>query len=189
MKGQPPKPYDVVQALGRQLTPYVIGIDPGPSCSGLVIYSQVEGRVAYAESEATLDRVRMFLYSFSVEEINAVVACERTSAGPSSTDVMLTTEIVGRITEMCHHLKFELTLLYRRQVLSALGISARAKRDAMVKAHLMEIHGGEKAVAVGTVKAQGPLYGVSGHAWQAMGVAQAVIELKLLDQKQRATHY
>jgi len=39
---------------------------------------------------------------------------------------------------------------------------------------MIEMHGGERATAIGTKRAPGALYGVSSHAWQALGLAVAV---------------
>ena len=37
----------------------------------------------------------------------------------------------------------------------------------------IEMHGGDKSTAIGKKYNPGPLYGVSSHAWQALGLACA----------------
>jgi hypothetical protein len=59
----------------------------------------------------------------------------------------------------------------RREVCTALAISG-ANKDAQIREAMIELHGGTKAAAVGTKKAPGPLYGVTGHAWQALGLVR-----------------
>ncbi len=61
--------------------------------------------------------------------------------------------------------------LYRREVLRGLDVTGKGNRDSLVRQRLIEIHGGDRASAVGTKKQPGPLYGVSSHAWQALAVA------------------
>ena len=60
-------------------------------------------------------------------------------------------------------------LVYRREVCSVLDVSKGGK-DAQVRQRMIEMHPG----GCGTKKAPGPLYGVSSHAWQALGLAVAV---------------
>ena len=98
------------------------------------------------------------------------VVVECTQAGPPSTAVVKTTEVVGRIMERCDLRKIDCEPYYRREVLQALDCAKKGNKDGYVRAACIELHGGEKSVAVGTKKAPGPLYGVSSHGWQALGV-------------------
>ena len=119
----------------------ILGIDPGPRTSGLVLYSTDmtgPGVVVQAVKDASFDTVRQFIDGLAGMD-DACVVTERTQAGPPSTQVVLTTEVVGRIMELA----------------------------------CIELHGGDKTSAVGTKKNPGPLYGVSSHAWQALGVVCA----------------
>ena len=50
------------------------------------------------------------------------------------------------------------------------GRGKKGNKDAMVRAALIELHGGTRQVAIGTKQNPGPLHGVSSHAWQALGV-------------------
>lgn len=146
----------------------IVAIDPGPRTSGLVVYD--EGNILRAEKAATLDEVRKCIQD---RLIGLTVVCERTQAGPPSTQVVLTTEVVGRIQEMCHRYGIDLHLYYRRQVLQALNCARTGNKDSLVRMACIEMHGGDKATAIGNKASPGPLYGVSSHAWQALGLVCA----------------
>ena len=93
--------------------------------------------------------------------------------GQSGNDLLRTAEVSGRLYQ-CASVRSGATAHFmpRREVCSALGISGKGK-DAQVREVMIEQHGGSKALAIGTKKAPGPLYGVSGHAWQALGLVRA----------------
>ena len=150
----------------------LIGIDPGPTTSGLVVY-QLEadgsGRVIRSQKDATLGDLRGVLDLVQ----GAEVVFERTQAGPPSTSVVKTTEVVGRLMEACEARGLPWTAYYRRQVLQALGCARQGNKDALVRAACIELHGGHKQAAIGKKASPGPLYGVSSHAWQALGVVCA----------------
>ncbi|RXN88219.1 hypothetical protein C7R54_15615 [Achromobacter aloeverae] len=67
----------------------------------------------------------------------------------------------------------EARLLYRKDVKMHLCGTTKAK-DANVRQALLDLFprtGGGKTPQIGTKKQPGPLYGVSTHAWPALGVA------------------
>lgn len=158
----------------------VVGIDPGPTTSGLVVYmlpsTGGHGRVLRSYKEATLEQVRMEIDNLFIPWSSMrdgpvpEVVVERTQAGPPSTQVVKTTEVVGRIMEMCHHRDMTWNAYYRREVLQALGCARKGNKDSLVRLACIELHGGDKPQACGTKKNPGPLYGVTSHAWQALGV-------------------
>lgn len=149
----------------------ILAIDPGPTTCGLVIYDPHAQRVSSAHAELSWPDVRRRLADHLLT--SALVVCERIQAGPPSSDVVLTTEVVGRVIEWCDSTRTSIKLLYRREVLATLGISAKGPKDALVRAALIELHGGSKERAVGNRFARGPLYGVSSHAWAALALAVA----------------
>jgi hypothetical protein len=158
----------------------ILGIDPGPTTSGMVVYTMAgagPGRVARAYKEATLEQVRMELGALAVAksthktDVEVVVEC--TQAGPPSTHVVKTTEVVGRIMEACDGRLLPWHGYYRREVLQALGCARKGNKDSLVRLACIELHGGDKPIACGTKKSPGPLYGVTSHAWQALGVVCA----------------
>ena len=169
---------------------FILGLDPGPETSGLVVYEQPggvpHGRVVLANPKADLLEVRVQLTHWGLvthrEGSTLDVVIERTQAGPPSTAVVRTTEVVGRMMEMCSVRGRPAHLYYRRQVLQALGCARQGNKDSHVRNALIEIHGGTRQVAIGRKAAPGPLYGVSSHAWQALGVVFAHIILPAFDE-------
>lgn len=167
----------------------VIGIDPGPLTSGLVVYQLPEegtvGRVVHSDKDADLPWLRSVVdgwrHRARTMGMPLSVAVERTQAGPPSTAVVRTTEVVGRIWEACTARKLDCHLYYRRQVLQALGCARQGNKDSHVRNALIEIHGGSRQVAIGKKADPGPLYGVSSHAWQALGIVFAHLLLPALD--------
>jgi len=168
---------------------YLLGIDPGPETSGLVVYHQHDhyphGKVVLSVAKAHLMVIRAHLTAFGLRahhecaELHVVI--ERTQAGPPSTAVVRTTEVVGRLMEACEVRALDYSLYYRRQVLQALGCARQGNKDSHVRNALIEIHGGTRQVAIGRKQTPGPLYGVSSHAWQALGVVFAHIILPAFD--------
>lgn len=150
----------------------LLAIDPGPTTCGLVVYDTDAQKVIRAHAELTWPDVRHVLSEYLLS--GAGVVCERTQAGPPSGDVVRTTEVVGRVMEWCDSTRTPLELLYRREVLATLGVSARGPKDALVRAALIDLHGTSKALAVGTRRAPGPLYGITSHAWSALALAVTI---------------
>ena len=148
----------------------VLSVDPGPTLCGVVIYDSTARRVEFAKKaapvEGVLDLIRLGKYD--------LVAIERVqSTGQAGASLLATSEVVGRMQQCAIEWGSPWVLLYRRDVLKALDVTGKGNRDSMVRQRCLEEHGGSKSVACGTVKAPGPLHGVAGHAWQALGVALA----------------
>lgn len=149
----------------------VLAIDPGPEKCGLVIYDHMTRRVILSLNnepvEAVLDRI-----AARAPGEYQLLACERVqSYGIAGGSLLLTAEVFGRIRQEAKHADVPFAGIYRREVLKSLDIAGRGNRDSLVRARLIEMHGGHRAAAVGKKAQPGPLYGVSGHAWQALGVA------------------
>ena len=144
----------------------LLGVDPGPESSGVVLYDTVGRYVVASHAKVAFRDLQRMLQD---AEHHAVV-CERTTAGPPSTAVVRTTEIVGRVIQVCDGDTRPLRLMPRHEVLLALGCTARGSKDALVREAVMALHGGGRAVACGTARAPGPLYGVTSHAWQALAL-------------------
>lgn len=152
----------------------ILGIDPGPVTCGVVLYDDARRRVASCSSSAPVEEVLDHWIPLAWTS-GAAVAIERVqSCGISGATLLQTSEVVGRLWQGALDYDAEdVRLLYRREILAALDVTGRGNRDALVRARLIEMHGGTKKAAQGTKKARGPLYGVSGHAWSALGVAVA----------------
>ena len=153
----------------------VLGIDPGPTHCGIVHYDTVEGRTHGARKDLlvadAVERIRI-----SARHIG-LVAIERVqSYGIAGGSLLRTSEVVGRLWQVAEEQGIPTRLLYRREVLRALAVTGKGNRDSLIRARLIEMHGGTRKAAQGLKKQPGPLYGVSGHAWQALAVAVAAAD-------------
>jgi hypothetical protein len=150
----------------------LIAIDPGTHASGY-IEMDGNGRILLADKDmANADVLNTMRYL----PTDVAVTIEMMSfQGPSRMVGAETFEAcvwIGRFEEAAHPCKT--ALVTRSAVLKALT----AKNDAQVAFALREMYGGQKT-AVGTKRAPGPLYGVGGHALQALAVG--VVYLMQID--------
>jgi len=149
---------------------HIIGIDPGPTTCGVVMYDTVTRTVEYAAPDVpVLDAVglprSMPLY---------VVACERVqSYGIAGASLLETAEVYGRIQQSALLYADRFVGIYRRDVLATLDVTGKGNCDSLVRQALLQMHGGSSASKKG-----GPLYGVTSHAWQALAVAVAASRLR-----------
>ena len=147
----------------------IIGIDPGTTHSGWVEMTP-SGRVIAFNKEDPNDA---HLESLRFLSLRVHVAIERMNYQGFGANVgqetFETCEWIGRFYEAAH--PCPAVLIYRRTIQVAIGGSAKANDGAIAFA-LREMYGGQKA-SKGLKKSPGPLYGISGHAWQALAVAVA----------------
>lgn len=151
-----------------------LGIDPGPETSGVVLYDASSGRLL--ESWDALENTRILEGSrravlraqrLVIEDMH----CYGQMVGQS---VLRTAEFIGAVKWAYRALVPE--SLTRPEVCYHFCDDRRAKQTR-VRHVLRERHGGQK-VAVGRKDKPGPLYGIKGHAWEALAVALAWIELQ-----------
>ena len=155
----------------------VLAIDPGPTTSGVVVYGGA--RVLYASKNDTIADVYALIGRtwYHVD----LVACERVqSYGIAGASLLRTAEVFGGIQRTAEVAGLPFDGIYRRDVCNALHVTGKS-RDQQVRQRMIEMHGGSKAEAVGTKRAPGPLYGVTSHAWQALGLAVVARERALFD--------
>ena len=151
----------------------VLGIDPGPTNCGAVLYEAEARRVHFAWKSLTVAEALA-----AIECRPQLVAIERVqSYGIAGASLLQTARSAGRLEQAAQGLRLPTRLIYRREVLRALDVTGKGNRDALVRQRLIEMHGGERRAAQGTKKAPGPLYGVASHAWAALAVAVAAQEV------------
>ena len=111
----------------------LIGIDPGPETSGVVVYrAGGSPKVIEAHAKLDLEGVRMVLHGYPAW--SSVALIERVSAGAvSGKHILQTAEVVGRLMEYFETRNFTYHTLYRREVLKALGVGSGASKDALVR--------------------------------------------------------
>jgi len=160
----------------------ILGIDPGPVTSGIVVYSSEAREVMHSNKAATEAEIFDLLGGGTGF---ACVLIERPAAmgpmGAGKVGHMLDTAwAAGRFEALAENLAKHLQVhtLTRREVLRNLGVmSGKGSADARVRAACIADHGGSKRVAVGLKASPGPLYGVSSHSWQALGLVLAWLAL------------
>ena len=152
----------------------LIAIDPGTDVSGLVV---MEGRKVVRSGTYPNREVLLELRAGPWAE---TVACEMVAHYGSGMavgrEVFETVEWIGRFLEAWESRGGVFVRVYRLDVKLHLCGSAKAK-DGNIRQALLDLYGG-KDLAVGKKKSPGPLYGVSGHAWQALAVGITVQERK-----------
>lgn len=154
----------------------VVAIDPGPLQSGWVIYDA--GRVLGSGVELN-GSILQLLESQPRDRRLAIemIASYGMAVGKSVFDTCVW---VGRFQQVWHA-PAAVRLVYRQEVKLHLCQSANAK-DSNIRQALIDRYpptGGGKTPQVGTKDKPGPLYGMSSHAWPALGVAIVADETTL----------
>lgn len=141
----------------------ILAIDPGPEQSAFVLYDD-DRRGLDAFGKVPNDEILGLLQNLRARVL--VVEMIASYGMPVGREVFETCMWIGRFVERWPD---EYELLYRAAVKMHLCGTMRAK-DANVRAALMDAWGG-KEKAMGTKKQPGPLHGVKGDVWAALGVA------------------
>lgn len=149
----------------------IFAIDPGSEESAYVIYEAVGERpVRFAK--VPNDGVITAMHMWGRRDDRLVVEMIASYGMPVGADVFGTCVWVGRFAQEWNWTDEDSTpaaFVYRREVKLHLCNSARAK-DANVRQALIDRYGGREK-AIGRKATPGPLYGLSGDCWAALGVA------------------
>lgn len=151
----------------------IIGIDPGPTTSGMAKYDTETKRVIWAKPDADNEYVLNVIRSFEYNGATSQIACESIEAlyAHVGKETIRTIRFVGRIEEACFRhvlaIGFESYFLSPQEVKKRVCGTSAAK-DPAVRQALIDTLGPQ-----GTKKDPGPTYGVSKHAWRALAVAVA----------------
>ena len=150
----------------------VLGIDPGPTHCGAVLYDTEARRVIGSWKDLTVDAAIGAVESLKDTHRVELVAIERVqSYGIAGASLLRTAEVGGMLYQCASREGLDVVWLYRREVLRGLDVTGKGNRDSLVRQRLIEMFGGDRASAVGTKAKPGPLYGVASHAWAALAVA------------------
>lgn len=159
----------VAPSVGAASVYAVLGIDPGPTQSGWCVYLPDTHRVlscGVAPNAQMLDRLQSIRYSRVAMEMIASYGM------PVGREVFETCVWIGRFMQALE-LPESVDLVYRKDVKMHLCGTNKAK-DGNVRQAILDLFprtGGGATPQVGTKGQPGPLYGVSTHAWPALGVA------------------
>lgn len=146
----------------------ILALDPGPERTGFVVYRGGEVELSGVETNKTL------LYGVVACAFYRTLAIEMIASYgmPVGREVFETCVWIGRYVH-AWHTPDEVRLVYRRDVKLHLCGTARAK-DGNVRQALIDLFpatGGGKVPQIGIKSKPGPLFGMSTHAWSALGVA------------------
>lgn len=147
----------------------IYAIDPGPEQSGYCLYVPDHQRVLSAGVKPN-QQVRSYL--MSVDHTHVAIEMIASYGMPVGREVFETCVWIGQFKEACGR-PDDVLLVYRKDVKLHLCGTTKAK-DANVRQALIDMFpatGGGKVGQIGTKGNPGPLYGVSTHAWPALGVA------------------
>lgn len=147
----------------------VLAIDPGTTHSGVVLYGA--GMIVFSgvyENKEVIDLLKN-------KDIPNNVAIEMIASYGMAVgkEVFETCVWIGRFIQTLGGME-RVRLIFRKDVTMHLCQSMKAK-DTNIRQAVIDRYGG-KAKAIGTVKQQGPLYGVKSHAWAALAVALTATE-------------
>lgn len=140
------------------MTTTILAIDPGTTESGVVLWN---GSVLLAEQMSNSELLDALTNSSIPYDLLAVEMIASYGM-PVGREVFETCVWIGRFIERA---TAPVQLCYRKDIKLHLCGSARAK-DGNIRQALIDKHG-----AVGTKKNPGKLYGISGHLWAALAVA------------------
>lgn len=152
----------------------ILAIDPGPAESAFVLYDEHNRKVSdFWKEDNGLVLRRVEKLERNGYATSLVIEMIASYGMPVGREVFETCVWIGRFVQAWrrrHSNGYENShdFMYRSQVKNHLCGSMRAK-DSNVRQALIDAFGGSKAI--GTKKQPGPLYGIKGDMWQALGVA------------------
>ncbi len=155
----------------------LIAIDPGNEQSGWVLFT---GRAVHSCGVMPNDELLQRLRG-DWRVLGDALAIEMIASYgmPVGREVFQTCVWIGRFQQAWQAPEL-VRLVYRRDVKLHLCGTSRAK-DANIRQALLDLFprtGGGATPQVGTKGQPGPLYGVSSHAWPALGVAVTVCGIR-----------
>jgi len=140
----------------------ILAIDPGPTESGYVYFS--EGKALESGCEPNRYILDMLRFGDGWPAETLAIEMIASYGMPVGREVFETCVWIGRFVQAWRE-PDEVRLVYRQDVKLHLCGSPRAK-DPNVRQALLDLVGPQ-----GTKKAPGPTYGIKSHAWAALGVA------------------
>jgi hypothetical protein len=163
--------------------PKIIGIDPGTEHSAYVVYDATNHKVVdHADLGNEEFLLRLSNLCRKDDEIShaaiEMISSYGMAVGKTTFDTIVW---IGRMVQIIHTLRMDRDkakplqwrLCYRKQITKVVSAGGTAK-DGNVRQALLDMFpatGGGATPQVGTKKQPGPLYGISGHKWQALAVA------------------
>jgi hypothetical protein len=148
----------------------ILALDPGPTETGWVVLT--DDRAVRACGTSQNGVLLSNLENFWNDGAHLAIEMVASYGMAVGREVFETVWWIGRFTQAWPK-PDEVRRVYRMDVKMHVCKDSRAK-DANIRAGLLDMFpasGGGKTPQIGTVKQPGPLFGVSGHMWSALGVA------------------
>jgi hypothetical protein len=151
--------------------PRILALDPGPTSTGWVDLHPTDGVLAHGHDDNYT--VRQMLRD---DIAHTHVACEQIASYGMAVgkDVFETCRWIGRFWELTEGIIHATWVPIERKAIKLHLCNSYRAKDANVRQALLDrfpATGGGKTPQIGTKARPGPLHGVSGHAWAALGVA------------------
>ena len=169
-----PEKFPISASTGAVSRPVysIYGIDPGPEESGWCVYLPDHHRVLSSGVKKNADLLH---YLQLVDHTRIAIEMIASYGMPVGREVFETCVWVGLFIQALSSWKTA-ELVYRKDVKMHLCGTTKAK-DSNVRQAILDRFprtGGGSTPQIGTKAKPGPLYGVSSHAWPAIGVALTV---------------
>lgn len=149
----------------------ILGIDPGTTESGWVIYDTEKHSIidkGIWDNERVLDSIADFC--FDVLSIEMVASYGM----PVGKETFETVYWIGRFAQLSESINRYVRRYYKKTDINpSICFNANVK-DAMIRRALLDMFpktGGGKEPSIGTKKHPGPLYGINSHMFPALAVA------------------
>ena len=159
----------------------LLAIDPGNIESAYVLYDSEAARPLRFAKLPNHDLLALFDEDLEIGAADSFAVEMIASYGmPVGAEVFETCVWIGRFVE--RYSREEATrLVYRREVKWHLcGEFYRKAKDAHVRQALLDKFGPGRELAIGKKASPGPLYGLTGDCWAALGVAVTAAETALV---------
>ncbi len=128
----------------------VLGLDPGPTNSGLVLYDSDAREVIEARKSITTADTLALLTEVASKFGIDLVAIERVqSYGIAGASLLRTAEVGGMFHHCASTMGCDVAWLYRREVLRGLDVTGKGTRASLERQRLIEVHGRAPATASG----------------------------------------
>lgn len=156
----------------------IIGIDPAPSQSAVVVYNHDCRQVLYALTLPNVDVIRELRNLTMLLRMPPTVVIEwiNNMGLPVGNSVFETCRQIGRMEAAFIREGWRVELLSRNAIRMQLCGRTAGVNDAVIAQAVINRFGEDRQQAVGTKKNPGPLYGIKRDLWQALAVAIAWAE-------------
>jgi len=167
----------------------IFGLDPGTTESGWCIYDTERKEVLEYSKDDNYELADMLIDEITSDPnivdafVYEMVACYGMAVGKTVFETVLWLGRFLNIVESENIKNLQIYRLYRKDVKIALCGSMKAK-DGNIRQAIIDrfpATGGGKTPQIGTKSNQGPLFGISGDMWAALGLCLAYEDMMKSD--------